>query len=68
MKLSEFITNAEKALKEHGDIPVVIPDPGCGCCKSYTYDPAEGVVAFDVEAYSEDYKAVSDEPVAFVVQ
>ncbi|MEV5883127.1 hypothetical protein AB0L74_10485 [Streptomyces sp. NPDC052020] len=67
MKLNEFIANAERALKEHGDIPVIIPDPGCGCCKSCTYDPAEGKVIFEVEAYDDEWK-LADMPVAFVVQ
>lgn len=68
MKLSEFIAAAEKALKEHGDIPAVIPDQGCGCCTGYTYDPAEGKVIFNVEAYADDYKSTSNVPVVFVVQ
>lgn len=32
MKLSELIEEATKALEEHGDIPVVAMDSGCGCC------------------------------------
>jgi hypothetical protein len=34
LKLSELIVDAERTLKEFGDIPVVIRDVGCGCCSS----------------------------------
>lgn len=44
MKLSEFIANAEQVLKEYGDIPVVVPEPGCGCCKSGEYEEGLGSV------------------------
>ncbi|MEU1176524.1 hypothetical protein ABZ464_02545 [Streptomyces sp. NPDC005820] len=40
MKLTELIAHAEKALKEYGDIRVVVPDSGCGCCKGYEYEEA----------------------------
>lgn len=40
MKLTELIADAEKVLKEHGDIPVVVRDPGCGCCASSVYEDA----------------------------
>ncbi|MFM9464107.1 hypothetical protein ACKI1K_14805 [Streptomyces scabiei] len=67
MKLTELIANAEKALKEHGDIPVVVPDSGCGCCKGYTYDPAEVEVAKRVEAYDTSFRSIAELPAAYVV-
>jgi rubredoxin len=68
MKLSELIIDAVKQLQEHGDIPVVIPDSGCGCCKGYTYDPAEPVVEKEIEAYGTRYTKLEDVPVAYVVR
>ncbi len=41
MKLSELIKDAQRTLDEFGDIPVVVPETGCGCCKMGTYDEAE---------------------------
>jgi hypothetical protein len=32
MLLSELIKAAKAALKEHGDMPVAVTEPGCGCC------------------------------------
>lgn len=40
MKLSELIADAERSLKEFGDIPVVVRDPGCGCCASGVFEEA----------------------------
>ncbi|MDX3206034.1 hypothetical protein [Streptomyces scabiei] len=68
MKLTELIADAEKHLKEYGDIPVVIPDSGCGCCKGYTYDPAEPVVEKEIEAYVTSYTRLEEVPVAYVVR
>jgi hypothetical protein len=68
LQLTELIADAEKALKEYGDIPVVIPDPGCGCCKSYTYDSAEPVIEKKVEAYTTTYSHLEEVPVAYVVR
>ncbi|MGJ3559594.1 hypothetical protein ACR6C2_16605 [Streptomyces sp. INA 01156] len=56
MKLSEFIANAEYVLAVHGDIPVLVPDTGCGCCRDYTFNPAEGHVAKNVSAYDETFE------------
>jgi hypothetical protein len=67
MKLTELIADAEKALKEHGDIPVVVPDSGCGCCRSYTFDPADTEVVKEIEAYGEGWK-LADVPLAYAVQ
>ncbi|MFI0553390.1 hypothetical protein [Streptomyces scabiei] len=38
MKLSELIADAERTLKEDGDLPVVVRDPGCGCCAGGSYE------------------------------
>jgi hypothetical protein len=65
--LTELIAGAVKALEEHGDIPVIVPDTGCGCCKSYIYDPAQAEVLKDVEAYDSTYLNVAKTPLAFVV-
>ncbi|MFC9231324.1 hypothetical protein ACFTZI_20560 [Streptomyces decoyicus] len=40
MNLTDLITEAEEALKEHGNISVVVRDPGCGCCASSDYEDA----------------------------
>jgi hypothetical protein len=40
MKLSELIADAERTLKEFGDLPVVVRDPGCGCCASGVFEDA----------------------------
>jgi hypothetical protein len=66
LKLSELIADAEQTLKERGDIPVVVPDSGCGCCKGYIYDPAEAEVDTEAEAYDASWKVVKY-PVVYVV-
>ncbi|MFB6654805.1 hypothetical protein ACFCZ4_06480 [Streptomyces microflavus] len=68
MHLIEMIAKAQKVLAEVGDIPVVVPDSGCGCCRSYTYDPAELEVERDVKSW--DYSSQRDRevPMAFVVR
>ncbi|MFJ9900280.1 hypothetical protein ACIQPR_43820 [Streptomyces sp. NPDC091280] len=38
--MTDLIEDAQKTLAEHGDIPVVVRDPGCGCCASSTYEEA----------------------------
>jgi hypothetical protein len=40
MKLSELIADAVRTYEEFGDIHVVVPDPGCGCCAG-GFDDAE---------------------------
>ncbi|MFF8629648.1 hypothetical protein [Streptomyces werraensis] len=66
MKITELIEAAEKVLEEHGDLPVVVPDAGCGCCRSYEYDPADVEVRKDVPSYVEGFNTVKL-PLAFVV-
>ncbi|MFF4557199.1 hypothetical protein [Streptomyces sp. NPDC001422] len=67
MKLSELIADAEKTLKEHGDIPVVVPDVGCGCCRDYTFDPAAAEVERDVESYGPEWTR-EKLPLAYIVR
>ncbi|WP_406153607.1 hypothetical protein OH797_32055 [Streptomyces anulatus] len=67
MKLSELIADAEKTLKDVGDIPVVVPDSGCGCCKSYIYDPASTELDKEAETYSDDWKSVVTHPIVYLV-
>ncbi|MYX26020.1 hypothetical protein GTY75_04940 [Streptomyces sp. SID8381] len=67
MKLSELIADADRTLKEEGDIPVVVPDPGCGCCKTYTFEPAESKVETDAEAYDDSWQPVKF-PAVYVVR
>lgn len=53
MKLSEFISNAEQVLKEYGDMPVVVPEAGCGCCKGDSYDEALGsLISHEITVWS----------------
>ncbi|NEB42514.1 hypothetical protein [Streptomyces sp. SID14515] len=68
MNLTAMIAKAQEVLAEHGDIPVVVPDTGCGCCRSFTYDPAELEVERDVTSW--DYSTQDDREVAiaFVVR
>jgi hypothetical protein len=47
MKLSELIADAERTLKEFGDIPVVVPNSGCGCCADGNFEVAETRVERD---------------------
>ncbi|MFD4646293.1 hypothetical protein [Streptomyces sp. NPDC058441] len=65
MKLSELIADAQLTLEEFGDVPVLVPDYGCGCCKSHVYEPGES----SIEKGREAWKAseVVTVPVAFVV-
>ncbi|MFD8088942.1 hypothetical protein [Streptomyces malaysiensis] len=67
MKLTELIADAEKVLKEHGDIPVIAPDTGCGCCRTSIYDPAGAEVVTEVEAYDDSWKNITKLPSAYVV-
>jgi hypothetical protein len=67
MKLSELIADAERTLKEFGDILVVVPDPGCGCCSGGEFDEAgTRVEKNSVRAYVSGSGYV-EVPVAFVV-
>jgi uncharacterized protein YuzB (UPF0349 family) len=66
MKLSEFIAKAEAALKEHGDIPVMAPDSGCGCCRTGTYESVEGEIVHEIQGYTGKWE-LSDIPLAYVV-
>jgi len=58
VKLSEFIADAQKVLAEHGDLEVLMVDPGCGCCGG-DYQPADlsvergKVKAYDCDRYLE---------------
>ena len=38
MTLTELIAAATAALEVHGDLEVVVPDPGCGCCQGDGHD------------------------------
>ncbi|MFE5009736.1 hypothetical protein ACFRJ3_34710 [Streptomyces sp. NPDC056696] len=67
MKLSELIAEAERTLNEFGDIPVNVPDMGCGCCRDYVYEPAEARIEKGSEAWTEGLQEVVTVPVAFVV-
>lgn len=40
MKLSEFIADAKQALEQYGDLPVIVPQYGCGCCWDGTFEEA----------------------------
>lgn len=67
MKLSELIADAERTLEEFGDIPVVIPDPGCSCCSTGDFNEAETRVeknSVRVWIFGGD---PVQEPVAFIV-
>ena len=68
VNLSELIEKAEAELAMRGDIPVLVPDTGCGCCRSYTYDPAAAEVETNVKAWDGSYRAINEIPLAFVVQ
>lgn len=57
MKLSELIEEANKALKERGDIPVTVNDHGCGCCGFGTVFSGAAAVETDVTVH--DYGAES---------
>lgn len=41
MKLSELIADAERTMQEFGDVPVVMPDPGCSCCSTGDFEEVE---------------------------
>lgn len=62
-----MIAYAEKALKEHGDIPVVVPDSGCGCCRDYVYEPAEVDVEKDQKSWDVGMQEITDYPFSYVV-
>lgn len=47
MKLSALIADAERTLKEFGDLEVVVPDEGCGCCRTSDYYTAEAQIVKD---------------------
>ncbi|MFF4245258.1 hypothetical protein ACFYY2_12390 [Streptomyces sp. NPDC001822] len=66
MKLSELIADAERTLEEFGDIPVVMPDPGCSCCASGDFEDVETRVERNSVRVWEGSKAVKV-PVAFIV-
>ncbi|MFD4608312.1 hypothetical protein ACFWOT_09370 [Streptomyces sp. NPDC058440] len=67
MKLSELIADAERTLKEFGDIPVVVPDPGCSCCSTGDFNDAESSVEKNsVQVWGEGWVPVSV-PIAFIV-
>lgn len=65
MTLSELIAEAEKVLQEQGDIRVAISDPGCSCCASGDYDPAETRVREDVHIWENGERGKAE--TAFVV-
>lgn len=67
MKLSELIADAERTLKEFGDIPVVVPDTGCGCCRDYVFEPAETSIEKGREAWDVGMREILTLPTAFVV-
>lgn len=62
-----MITKAQKALAELGDIPVVVPDSGCGCCRSYTYEPAGLEVERDVDSWDYTAGRAQEVPIVIVV-
>lgn len=61
MKLTELIEEATKALEEHGDIPVIGNESGCGC---FAIEPAPGSVEI-VTDISVQGKVI---PIAFFVE
>lgn len=66
MKLSELIWKAQNAMEKHGDIPVVSPDPGCGCCGSGNNFATDSIVSdVWVYDYSSEHGSV---PLAFKVE
>lgn len=62
MKLTDLIVAASKALEEHGDIPVIVHDSGCGCC-SFGFVNAETAIRPTTRVDLEN-----DIPVAFLVK
>ncbi|MGC9439304.1 hypothetical protein [Streptomyces sp. WG5] len=66
MKLSELILAAAEAMKEHGDIPVVADDSGCGCCGTGTGFAGAGIET-DVWVYDHSSEHGSI-PVVFKVE
>ncbi|NED36706.1 hypothetical protein [Streptomyces sp. SID8499] len=54
MKLSEFIADAQKVLAEHGDLEVLMVDPGCGCCGGDLQWAGFDVTRNKVTAYVDD--------------
>jgi hypothetical protein len=66
MKLSELIADAERTLKEFGDVPVVTPDPGCSCCSTGDFEEVATRVERNSVRIWVGVDAVSV-PVAFVV-
>jgi hypothetical protein len=67
MKLSELIADAQLTLEEFGDVPVIVPDVGCGCCRDYVYQPGDSSIEKGSEAWAEGLQEVVKVPVAFVV-
>ncbi|MFF9653048.1 hypothetical protein [Streptomyces sp. NPDC014622] len=67
MNLTELIADAKWTLKEFGDIPVIVPDVGCGCCRDYVYEPAETSIEKGDKAWDESQREIVTVPVAFVV-
>jgi hypothetical protein len=66
MKLSELIEEATKALMEHGDIPVVVKESGCGCCSMGNGLAAERVIS-DVWVYDLE-EGPGEVPLAFMLE
>lgn len=68
MNLTEMIAKAQKVLAELGDIPVVVPDAGCGCCRDSTFFSADFEVERNVESWDCSLRSNRDLPIAFVVR
>ncbi|MFD5308260.1 hypothetical protein [Streptomyces ardesiacus] len=66
MKISELIETASKALMDHGDIPVIVKDAGCGCCSMGNGLAAEQVIS-DVWVYDLD-GGPGEIPLAFMLE
>jgi hypothetical protein len=65
MKLSELIADAKRTYEEFGDIPVVVPDSGCGCCSSGDKDAGTSVEKGELAIWTgRDYR---EESITYVV-
>lgn len=67
MKLSEFIAEAEKALAKYGDIPVLVPETGCGCCAGSILEHGSPEIETDVQVYDSKWN-VDDVAIGFVLR
>jgi hypothetical protein len=67
LTLTGLIEAAEEALALHGDIPIAVPETGCGCCAGADYEPAATAVE-SVSLWAPDFSSTTKLPKAFVVR